>query len=102
MQNVLIVKNDELFLSTMQEQLIINEDISFLDRLGRSIPTGFFDLEVYTCTNGQQAIKMLGQYPIDIVITDLNMPKINGFDLIIHMNTHFPTTPIIVMADISR
>ncbi|MBN2459981.1 MAG: response regulator [Candidatus Cloacimonetes bacterium] len=101
MQNILVVKNDELFLNTVSERLILSDNVSFLDRLGHSIPDGFFDLEIYKASNGQQAIKTLNQYPIDIVITDLKMPKVNGFDLIIHMNNHFPNTPIIVMADIA-
>ncbi|MBN1326486.1 MAG: response regulator, partial [Candidatus Cloacimonetes bacterium] len=101
MQNVLIVKNDELFLNTMSDRLALNDSVSFLERIGHNIPTGFFDLEVYKSLNGQQAIKILGQYPIDIVITDLKMPKINGFELILHMNNHYPNTPIIVLTDIA-
>jgi len=101
MQNILVVKNDDLFLNTISERLVLNDNVSFLDRLGHSIPEGFFELEVYKATNGQQAIKTLGQYPIDIVITDLKMPKINGLELIVYMNGHFPNTPIIVMTDIA-
>lgn len=37
--------------------------------------------EVKTAYNGQQALEILERYPIDAVLTDNNMPEMNGMEL---------------------
>lgn len=41
---------------------------------------------------------MLESAPVDLVVTDLRMPVMNGFDLISHMKKKYPNTPIIVIS----
>lgn len=38
--------------------------------------------KLYTATNGQEALDVLSQSPLDLVITDINMPVMNGFELL--------------------
>ena len=38
--------------------------------------------EVIQATSGNEAIKMCGERTFDLVISDLSMPLMNGFDLI--------------------
>lgn len=56
--------------------------------------------EVITATNGQEAWMTLQKRPIDLVITDLEMPVVNGFDLIklIRSNAIIEDLPIIVVS----
>ncbi|MGD9555058.1 MAG: response regulator [Arcobacteraceae bacterium] len=52
-----------------------------------------------TARNGEEALKVLENHPdIDAVITDINMPLMNGIELIEQMNQKRLTMPVIVMS----
>ncbi len=41
-----------------------------------------FVKEVYTADNGEDGLKMALELPIDIIVADINMPKMNGIDML--------------------
>lgn len=52
-----------------------------------------------TARNGEEALKVLEEHTdIDAVITDINMPQMNGIELIEQMNKKGLTIPIVVMS----
>jgi two-component system chemotaxis response regulator CheY len=55
--------------------------------------------EVIEAEDGQAALTLLGGGKIDAVITDLNMPNMNGFDLIraLRSNPTYKFTPILML-----
>lgn len=59
--------------------------------------------EILSASDGMEALELLPNESIDLVITDLNMPNIDGFNLIerIRTNDNFQDTPIIVMSNLS-
>lgn len=50
-----------------------------------------------TCTNGEDALKLLGREQVNVVILDLSMPVISGQELLRLLNEQFPHIPVIVM-----
>lgn len=48
---------------------------------------------VLTAMNGEQALKILLEETIDAVISDVRMPKVDGFQLLTRMKTLFKTPP---------
>jgi two-component system, chemotaxis family, chemotaxis protein CheY len=54
--------------------------------------------------DGQQALDRLESTPVDLVLTDLTMPKIDGLTLsrAIRANARFANTPIIVVTASTR
>lgn len=48
--------------------------------------------------HGVQALEFLKQYAIDLVITDMSMPMMNGLDLIRRMKEDYPAIPVIVLS----
>jgi len=52
-----------------------------------------------TATNGLEALDIIKDNPdIDAVITDINMPYMNGLDMIKNMNENNVDIPVIVMS----
>ncbi len=55
--------------------------------------------EVLEAEDGQDAIKVLGGQPVDVIITDLNMPNMNGIELIKALRgmDAYKTVPILML-----
>jgi len=82
MREVLIVDDEEPLLLTIAE--------------GLSIYKKYFNL--HTATNGADAVKILKSLiRVDLVLTDLSMPKMDGFELLAYMNRNYPKIPVILM-----
>ena len=54
--------------------------------------------DVQIARNGEEAIKLLKNKHFDIVITDINMPKINGFELAKHIKSTYPDILVIFLS----
>jgi two-component system chemotaxis response regulator CheY len=59
--------------------------------------------DIVCAGDGMEALELLPNDKVDLVITDLNMPNIDGFNLIsrIRANENYQSTPIIVMSNLS-
>jgi two-component system chemotaxis response regulator CheY len=58
------------------------------------------EIEVVEAASGFEALRMLPRGPYDLVITDINMPDINGLELVnfIRKSEHHRTTPLIIVS----
>lgn len=79
MKNVLVVDDEETLLMIMVGRF---EDYS--DRFN-----------VLTAGNGKEAVKVLESETVDLVVTDLKMPEMDGIELIAYMSSKFPSIPVI-------
>lgn len=81
----------------MDTVLIVDDDESFL----LSLIDGFKSYEdqfgIITAHNGEEAVAILDEQDIHMVITDLKMPKMDGFALVAHLSAHHIEIPVIVM-----
>ncbi len=77
--------------------LIVDDEEPFL----RTVADGFAPhaarVNVLTASNGKLATEILARCSVDLVVTDLKMPGMDGFELIAHMSRSCPAVPIIVM-----
>jgi two-component system chemotaxis response regulator CheY len=55
--------------------------------------------ESITAQDGEKALKILGERTVDIIITDINMPNMDGIELIKHLRVQKNSkyTPILVI-----
>ena len=53
--------------------------------------------EVRTAENGADAIKIMKEFQPNLVMTDLEMPVMDGFQLLAYMNRNIPDIPVYVM-----
>jgi len=58
--------------------------------------------EVLEAENGKQALKILINENVDILITDIIMPEIEGIELIMRLKKSHPDLPIIAISGGSR
>ncbi len=80
-KSVLIVDDEPLFLSSVREGLTRRRS----------------DLEVLGATQGREALDILCSRPVDLVVTDLRMPVLDGFQLLSVLMREQKGTPVIVM-----
>jgi two-component system, NtrC family, response regulator AtoC len=53
--------------------------------------------EVTTAADGEQAVATLHRTPIDVVVTDLVMPRMGGLELLRHCTSAHPDVPVIMI-----
>lgn len=58
--------------------------------------------EVIVAYDGEDAIHQLAEQPVGTVITDVEMPVINGFDLLQFIRLRWPELPVILMSATSN
>jgi DNA-binding NtrC family response regulator len=81
-----------------REVLIVDDEEALLFSIddGLKIYKNYFTL--LTATNGLDAVKLLkAKSSIDLVVTDLKMPKMDGFELLAYVKRNFPGIPVILM-----
>ena len=57
--------------------------------------------DVIEAEDGQDAIDLLRSVGIDAIITDLNMPKVDGYEVIAYCKREYPKIPLIVLTGIA-
>jgi DNA-binding NtrC family response regulator len=75
--------------------LVVDDSVSTLKVLERNLLSqGYL---VFTAQNVARAIECLEDTPVDLVVTDLRMPKVGGLDLIRHVRNNLPDTGVIMI-----
>ncbi|MEQ9188140.1 MAG: sigma-54 dependent transcriptional regulator [Cryomorphaceae bacterium] len=75
--------------------LIVDDSHDMLEVLQRNLRTLKF--HTYQADNVTDAVDILKDSKIDLLITDLQMPKVSGMVLINYVNQQFPDVPILVI-----
>ena len=82
----------------VREVLIVDDEEPLLLSIddGLSVYKKYFTL--LTATNGIEAVQVLKEEAsIDLVITDLRMPRMDGFELLTYIRRNYPRIPVILM-----
>jgi two-component system response regulator HydG len=75
--------------------LIVDDNYDMLELLQRNLKT--LNFHTYKASSVKEAIDILKYSSIDLLITDIQMPGINGIELIKYVQEHFPTIPKLVI-----
>ena len=60
--------------------LLVDDSISIRKFVGQMLERGGFS--VVTANDGVEALQRLGERDVDVIVTDLEMPRLNGYELI--------------------
>jgi len=77
--------------------LVVEDDHVAIDILGLMIKKKFPDFEIHTAENGLKGLELFKRYRPDIVLTDINMPEMNGMDMAAEIRSMDPGTKFIVL-----
>jgi DNA-binding response OmpR family regulator len=77
--------------SGVKKILILDDDQQFLDTYGRILSRLPSHPEVRLATCATRALALLEAEPFSLLITDLRMPKIDGFQVLLSARRRFPT-----------
>lgn len=82
----------------MAKTILVAEDSLMLRKVA-CFPLEKTGYKVLEANNGIEAIEAMSKTPIDMLITDLNMPGMDGFELIAHVkeDERFKHIPIIIL-----
>lgn len=86
----------------MYKVLLVDDEILVREAISKKIEWNKlgFDL-VGDCENGKDAIKFIENHPVDLVLTDICMPHIDGMELSKYLYEHCPQTSIIIFSGYS-
>jgi len=84
-KNVLLVDDDHEMLIALKEGFKKYED----------------SFSILLASDGLKAVETLMKNTISLVVTDLKMPAMDGFELLAHIMEHFPDIPVIIITGYS-
>lgn len=79
--------------------LIVDDNYDMLDLIQRHLKS--FNYRTYKASSVNEAIDVLKYNDINLLITDLNMPDINGIELLKYTEEHYPLIPKLVITGLN-
>jgi DNA-binding NtrC family response regulator len=80
-----------------RDRILIAEDQEdLLQGLGRMIAMEM-DCDIELAANGKQAVKVIKKKPVDLVLTDIRMPDMDGMELLARTRALDPYVTVVVM-----
>jgi DNA-binding response OmpR family regulator len=75
--------------------LTVDDDEILLDLLSKELTNEGF--EVATAYDGDEAIDVLKVKPVDLILLDVNMPRVNGFEVLKFVKQNYPLVKVIML-----
>jgi CheY-like chemotaxis protein len=82
--------------SALPSILVVEDEEKMRDLLRRMLERASFT--VMTAPHGREALKLFRERPVDLAITDLMMPEMDGFELIRELTSQWPSIRIIAIS----
>jgi len=84
-------------MESVKRLLIVDDEETITFSLYRAFIKAPVDCEVITAESGEEAWERIQEKPFDVVITDLAMPGMDGFELLKRLKQEFPATRVIII-----
>jgi len=81
----------------MKTVLVVDDEPTVRFALAEGLADRRRGIKVATAGSGLEAITVLESERVDLVLTDLRMPEMDGFELLAHLRRNFAGLPVIVM-----
>ena len=89
-----------LFGESVDHILIVDDDRDFVQLLTRMLDNALKRYRISAAYNGQEAIAVLQRVQPDLILLDLEMPVMNGFQLLEHLRQHprWRSLPVVIVS----
>ncbi|SFD53701.1 sigma-54-dependent transcriptional regulator [Flavobacterium phragmitis] len=84
--------------SRKENILIVDDNTDMLDLIQRQLKS--LNYRTYKASSVTEAVEVLKLSSINLLITDINMPDINGIELIKYTEEHYPFIPKLVISGV--
>ena len=84
--------------SALKHILLVDDDAVFLASFAEMLRSLDGNYKISTAENGEQAAAIIKTVPINLLITDLRMPVMDGLELVLRIAENHPGIPMIVMS----
>ena len=82
----------------MLHLMIVDDDALMGNQLAAMLDWKEFGVEiVYFASDGQEAIDALKSHGVDFVMTDMEMPGVDGIALIEYISVHYPEIYVVAL-----
>ncbi len=81
----------------MKNIVLVDDNRYIVEALALTIAMNDANCNILKAKNGKEAVDILRQVPVDLILTDINMPVMDGFGLIGQRNNHWPHVPLVAM-----
>ncbi len=80
--------------------ILIVDDSATMRAMLLSVVESVGDFHIIEASSGFDALKLLPRGHIDLILTDINMPDINGLELISYLrkNPNYAATPVFIIS----
>lgn len=78
--------------------LVVDDDPGILHVLANGLANVLDMFDVVTANHGQEAVEILERQHVDVIVTDLVMPIMDGFALIAYLTNRGVTLPVVVLS----
>lgn len=79
----------------MKTVLVVDDELGYREMLQMDLSEAGF--RVLTAAGGQEALDTLQREDVDLVLTDMKMPKMDGLETVVAIKKLRPELPIILM-----
>ena len=77
--------------------LLLDDDVDLLDRYRKALETMPTRPEIVTCTSGAKALALLESTPVALMVSDFDMPGMDGLQVFSIVRRRFPKLRYVVM-----
>ncbi|MDI7258749.1 MAG: response regulator [Thermodesulfobacteriota bacterium] len=86
-----------MMIKNLKKVLIVDDEETLTWSMSKSLSKDKDKYEVIIANNGKEALNLLKKSDVDLVISDIRMPDINGLDLLVRIKKEYPQTKVIIM-----
>ncbi|HAM35187.1 MAG TPA: two-component system response regulator [Elusimicrobia bacterium] len=75
--------------------LVVDDELGYREMLQMDLSCRGF--RVLTASDGREGLAILERERVDLVITDMKMPKMDGLDFVVALQRMHPEIPVVLM-----
>lgn len=90
------VKQPDIHTTTM---LVVDDNNIFRETLLNFLAGEFKSSRILEASNGPEAVRLVKEYIPDLIVLDINMPAMTGFEVANQVKQGLPFIPIIILSN---